>query len=250
MNSKEIASKAFAMPLCSPSYPKAPFHFVNREYLIITYETDLDVLRAIVPEPLEVVEPYVKFEFMSMPDSHGFGNYSEAGQVIPVRYKDKPGNYYHSMFLDNFGPIAAGREIWGFPKALAQPSLKVHTDVLTGKLMYHNEQIALGTMAYKYKALDTKAIEKNFSETPNYLLKIIPDVDGSPRICELVYFLLTNVNVKEAWEGPAELELIHHTMAPVAQLPIKKIVSAVHLLTDVTLPFGHIAHDYLKHNGN
>jgi Transposase IS116/IS110/IS902 family/Acetoacetate decarboxylase (ADC) len=34
--------------------------FVNREYLIITYRTDPERLRAIVPEPLEVAEPLAK----------------------------------------------------------------------------------------------------------------------------------------------------------------------------------------------
>ena len=37
---------ATSMPLFSPSYPKGPFVFIHREYLIVTYETDPDTLRA------------------------------------------------------------------------------------------------------------------------------------------------------------------------------------------------------------
>src|SRR5215813_10844976 len=40
-------------------------------------------LQRIVPTPLEVMEPIVKYEFIRMPDSTGFGDYSESGQVIP-----------------------------------------------------------------------------------------------------------------------------------------------------------------------
>ncbi len=40
-----------------------------------------------VPEPLEVDEPLVKYEFIRMPDSTGFGDYTETGQVIPVRFR-------------------------------------------------------------------------------------------------------------------------------------------------------------------
>ena len=43
-----------------------------------------------VPEPLEIVEPVVNFEFIRMPDSTGFGDYTESGQVIPVRYRAAP----------------------------------------------------------------------------------------------------------------------------------------------------------------
>ena len=57
MKEAEIRAKAFAMPLTSPAYPPGPYRFVNREYLIITYRTDPERLRAIVPEPLEVAEP-------------------------------------------------------------------------------------------------------------------------------------------------------------------------------------------------
>ena len=38
--------------LTSPAYPIGPYRFVNREYLIITYRTDPEKLRAVVPEPL------------------------------------------------------------------------------------------------------------------------------------------------------------------------------------------------------
>jgi acetoacetate decarboxylase len=31
---------ASSMPLASPSYPKGPFRFIKREYLLIHYETD------------------------------------------------------------------------------------------------------------------------------------------------------------------------------------------------------------------
>jgi acetoacetate decarboxylase len=214
--------------------------------LIITYETDLEKLKAIVPEPLEVTEPLVKYEFIRMPDSSGFGDYTESGQVIPVQYNKKPGNYVHSMYLDCEPPIAAGREIWGFPKTLASPSLRVDSDVLVGELHYQGVRVALGTMGYKYKEVNVKAIEKSFSETPNYLLKIIPHVDGTARICELVTHHLTEVKVKGAWEGPAALELVPHAMAPVADLPIRRIVSAVHILSDLTLPYGRVVHDYLR----
>jgi len=244
MNEAEVKQNAFAMPLISPSYPHGPYRFFNREFLTITYESDMDLLREIVPEPLEVIEPLVKFEFIRMPDSTGFGDYTESGQVIPVRYKGKMGNYTHGMYLDDLPPIAAGREIWGFPKKLAQPKLEVINETLLGTLEYGPCRIATATMGYKYETLDVKKIAEAMS-TPNYLLKIIPHVDGSTRICELVEYYLSDITVKGAWQGPAELELAHHALAPVANLPVRKIVNAVHLLTDLTLPYGRVVHDYL-----
>ena len=52
------------MPLTNPAYPPGPYRFSDREYLIITYRTDADKLRAVVPEPLGFDEPLVKFDYL------------------------------------------------------------------------------------------------------------------------------------------------------------------------------------------
>lgn len=244
MKEADVKKRAFAMPLTNSAYPRGPYHFIDREYLIITYETDIDLLREVVPAPLEVTEPIVEFEFIRMPDSSGFGDYTESGQVIPVRFQGKMGSYSHAMYLDDLAPIAGGREIWGFPKKLAQPKLEVVKDTLLGTLEYGPCRIATASMGYKYETLDLKKVQKSMT-SPNYLLKIIPHVDGSTRICELVEYYLENITVKGAWQGPAKLELAHHALAPVASLPVRNIVSAVHIKSDLTLPYGRVVHDYL-----
>ena len=245
MKKIELIQSAFSMPLISPSYPRGPYRFINREFFTITYETDMEKLKHIVPEPLEVIKPIVKFEFIRMPDSTGFGDYTESGQVIPVSYKGKRGLYSYAMYLNDEAPIAAGREIWGFPKKLANPSLKVVQETLVGQLYYGNSQVALGTMGYKYTELDVHEVTQAFL-APNYLLKIIPHVDGSLRVCELIEYYLENITIKGAWSGPAALNLIPHAMAPVADLPIRQILSATHILADLTLPYGKVVFDYLK----
>src|SRR4051794_26194072 len=100
-------------------------------------------------------------------------------------------------------------------------------------------------MGYKYREADAAAI-KNTLSAPNYLLKIIPHVDGSPRICELVEYYLEDIQLKGAWTGPGALSLTPHALAPVAELPVLEVVSAVHILADLTLALGKVVHDYLR----
>ncbi|WP_298420963.1 acetoacetate decarboxylase [Rhodoblastus sp.] len=244
MKEDDVRKNAFAMPLTSPAYPVGPYRFVNREYLIITYRTDPAKLREIVPEPLQIDEPLVKYEFIRMPDSTGFGDYTETGQVIPVSFEGRKGGYTHCMFLNDHPPIAGGRELWGFPKKLAKPTLHVEIDTLVGQLHYGPVRVAVGTMGYKHKQADLAAVKASM-EAPNFLLKIIPHVDGTPRICELVEYSLIDIDLKGAWSGPAALELFHHALAPVAELPVLEVVSAVHILADLTLDLGKVVHDYL-----
>ena len=244
MNEKEVRERAFAMPLTSPAFPPGPYRFVNREFFIVTYRTDPEALRAVIPAPLEFTEPLVKFEFIRMPDSTGFGDYTESGQVIPVSFQGKAGGYVHAMFLDDESPIAGGRELWGFPKKLAAPKLSVEKDTLLGVLRYGPIAIAVATMGYKHRALAADKVLTTLT-APNYLIKIIPHVDGKARICELVRYFCEDITVKGAWEGPAALELFHHALAPVAQLPVLEVISGVHIQTDLTLGLGSVIHDYL-----
>jgi acetoacetate decarboxylase len=245
MKESDIRKNAFAMPLTSPAFPPGPYRFVDREFLIITYRTDPQKLRAVVPEPLEIPDPLVRYEFIRMPNSTGFGDYTESGQVIPVSYKGRKGNYTHSMYLNDFAPIAGGRELWGFPKKLANPTLADESDTLVGTLDYGSIRVATGTMGYKHKAADLKAVKASLLR-PNYLLKIIPHVDGSLRICELVEFYLADINLKGAWTGPGALTLSSHALAPVADLPVLEVVSATHIVCDLTLNLGKVVHDYLR----
>src|SRR5271167_1464947 len=213
MHEETVRNQAFAMPLTSPSYPRGPYRFCNREYLIVTYLTDPQALRRLVPEPLEVDvnNPLVKYEFIRMPDSTGFGDYTESGQVIPVSFRGRKGGYTHAMFLDDEPPIAGGREIWGFPKKYGVPRLKVVKDTLTGTLHYDEERVAMGTMRFKPVSLADRLDEVAVGIGKlNVNLKFIPDVDGKPKVVQLVGYNLQDVHVHGAWEGPARLHLIPH----------------------------------------
>jgi acetoacetate decarboxylase len=121
MKIEDVKNNAFAIPFASPSYPRGPFRFYNREFVIITYRTDMDALRAVVPEPLEIIEPVVKYEFIRMPDSVGFGDYTETGQVIPVRFEGREGNY--PRHVSGCGrPSWAGARSGAFPRSWPSPT--------------------------------------------------------------------------------------------------------------------------------
>ena len=240
----DVRRRAFAMPLTSPAFPPGPYRFVNREFFIVTYRTDPAALAAVVPAPLEIAEPIVKYEFIRMPDSSGFGDYTESGQVIPVTYKGQKGGYVHAMYLDDGPPILGGRELWGFPKKLASPRLAVEKETLVGTLDSGSVRVVTATMGYKWAELEEGPVMASLT-APNFLLKIIPHVDGTARVCELVRYYMQDVTFKGAWTGPADIELFRHALAPVAQLPVLEVLGASHILCDLTLGLGEVVHDYL-----
>jgi acetoacetate decarboxylase len=245
-----------SMPIASPSYPKGPYRFINREYFIVTYESDPEAIRHAVPEPLEPDgSNHVMYEFISMPDSSGFGSYFESGVVIPAQYKGEKVNFTAQMYLDCEPPIAAGREIWGFPKKRAHVKLGIAHDTLTGIMEYAGQLVAKGTMSYKHINLirddamhydkDVEDMAEKMSKT-QVNLKLIPHVDGTLAIAQLVAYNMTEIKMKGAWKGDARLHLVPHVNAPAADLPVRKIVSGSHMIADLSLPYGKVLFDYLK----
>ncbi|MET9816775.1 acetoacetate decarboxylase [Streptomyces sp. NPDC006355] len=232
-------------PLTSPAYAPMVPRFTDREYLNVVYRTDPDALRAVVPEPLRIDEPLVRFEVMKMGDVSGYGPYTEAGQAVPVRFEGERGEYLHAMYLDNFPATASGREVSAYPKVIGSPSLYVDSGALVGALDHGTLRVATATMGYKHHELDRREAEAQIT-VPTFMLKTVPGYDGLPRVQELVRTRINDVTVKGAWTGPARLQLFQHVLAPLADLPVLQVVSASHILTDLTLSGVEPVHDYLK----
>jgi acetoacetate decarboxylase len=81
---------------------------------------------------------------------------------------------------------------------------------------------------------------------PNWLLKIMPDVDCSPRVCELVEYRLEDVDAQGRLGrpgGPAALRA--RPGASGTHCRCLQVLGGLHLSTDLTLGLGRVVHDYL-----
>ena len=184
-----------------------------------------------------------------MPDASGLGDYTECGQAIQVRFGQEMGEYLHAMYVDNLPALASGREISAYPKVIGKPRLYVDSDTLVGTLDYGSLRVATATMGYKHRAMDLEAAKRDIC-VPTFMLKILwtyegPKPGGEPRICELLRTEITEISVKGAWTGPARLQLFAHALAPMADFPVREIVGARHILTDLTLARAKRCYDYL-----
>jgi acetoacetate decarboxylase len=243
LTKKDVLEGAFAIPFGNPAYPPGPDRFFDRPALTVQYRTDPDKARALVPEPLVLEDPIVNLTFLFMV-APGLGDYYEVSQAMPVSLNGERLSFRPSMYASNVAAILNGREIWGLPKKFGSPLLTVQNDTLVGTLEYSGSLVARATMGYKYREMDLEEARKSLS-TPTVVLKIIPHVDGNPRILELVRFEYADLVLKGAWTGPGALELFHHALAPLAELPVREIVSVTHTICDITLRYGKVVCDYL-----
>ena len=61
---------------------------------------------------------------------------------------------------------------------------------------------------------------------------------------QLVAYNLVDFQVKGGWSGPARLHLVPHVNAPVADLPVRRVLGGLHFIADLTLPYGRVLYDY------
>jgi acetoacetate decarboxylase len=243
LSAEKVRKQAYCMPLAAPSYGRIPLQILDRESLAVSYRTDLDKARSLVPEPLEVEDPVVTLTFLYMVIP-GIGSYHEVSQSIAAKFRGEAISFRPTMFVESAAALLSGRDVWGLPKKWGQPRLTVNNGTYMGSLHVDDVLVARATMGYRYETLDL--VEAHRAQTtPCAALKIVPHVDGSPRILELVRFGYTDVKMRGAWNGPTALELHPHALAPLADLPVREIVSSSHTFYDAVLPQGEVIHDYL-----
>lgn len=235
-----------SMPLQSPTFPRGPYRFFRRQYLVISYKSDPAAIREALPEPLLPAGDTVAVQWLDLPDGEGFGAYSAAAQIIPCTFQGEPCNFVSQMYVDNTPPLAGGREIWGYPMKYGKAVLKVTGDTLTGTLDYATQRAATGTMVYKHDAFRADlSKERELLARTQVTLKLIPDIDGKPAIAQLVGINFADVKLQGAWTGEARLELVPAVNCPLADLPVRRVTGGLHMVTDMTLPYGRVLHDYL-----
>ena len=231
-----------SMPLQSPTFPRGPYRFFRRQSLVLSYRSDAAAIREALPEPLAPDGDVVAVQWLDLPDGEGFGAYSAAAQIIPCKFKGESCNFVSQMYVDNTPPLAGGREIWGYPMKYGKAVLKVTGDTLTGTLDYATQRAATGTMVYKHDAFRADlSKERELLARTQVTLKMIPDIDGTPAIAQLVGISFAH----GAWTGEARLELVPAVNCPLADLPVRKVTGGLHMVTDMTLPYGRVLHDYL-----
>lgn len=243
MRADELLNR-FTTPLTAPAYPPVIPRYTGREYLNIYYRTDPDAAHAVTPEPLRVTDSVVRFELMRMNEVTGYGPYLEVGQAIAVTLDGEPGEYMHAMYVDDFAAAAGGREVGAYPKVLGTPALRTEHGALVGTLDHGSVRVATATMGYKHHPLDPESAAESLA-VPSYMVKYGLGYDASLRMCELATTSARDITITEAWTGPARLQLFEHVLAPLADLPVREMLSASHLIADLTLGEFKQVHDYL-----
>ena len=248
MKESEVRSRAFAMPLTSPAYPLGPYRFVDREYLIITYRTDpaeaararAGAARGRRAAGQVRVHPHAGLDRLrrlhrERAGHPGVASKGRKGGYYPLHVPQRPS-------ADRRRPRALGLSEEARQARRCRPrSTRWSARSTTARCA-----IATGTMGYKHKQADLAPRSRPRWRRPTSCSRSSRMSTARRASASWSSTTSTDVDAEGRLDRPGRARsCISHALAPVAELPVLEVVSAVHILADLTLGLGKVVHDYL-----
>lgn len=98
--------------------PSADFY--DAEMLTVFWETKPEIAAKLIPAPLEPAEHPIAMAFVAYYPSTNFDvTYRESALFLHTRYNGEEGSYCLAMHVTNDIAMAGGREVFGYPKKMA-----------------------------------------------------------------------------------------------------------------------------------
>jgi len=175
-------------PEFSPPYTPLPHHFNDSHNLQILCRAPNGAIQRALPRPLELNgnDDVFALQMGWSPDCEGF-NVHEIQINVPVKWRDKVGSTTVIEYIDSDMGLIAGREIWGWPKKMADI---VWTQTDTGwtvECYKQKDQGSIPLMKVRYTISDSTPTVEWPTMLPTYLVKRIPNASPSvPPLTQLV----------------------------------------------------------------
>ena len=167
-------------PAFSPPYPPLPHHFNDNHNLQILCRAPEGAINRALAQPLEQKgdEDLFVLQMGWSPDCEGF-NVHEIQINAPVQWKDSIGSTTLIEYIDSDMGLIAGREIWGWPKKMADI---VWTETNTGwtvECYKQKDQGGIRLMKVEYTISDSTPEVEWPVMRPTYLVKRVPNASPS-----------------------------------------------------------------------
>jgi len=231
------------------------FVFFDAEMAMVFFRTDPDVIKRIVPEPLKPLAEPLAMAFVAKYPKTNFGSvYNEAALFLLVEYKGELGGYCLTMPVTEDMALIGGREIFGFPKKIADEiSLKRTKNGVKGRCirrgielmnlsMPFDEEVEankvaemLGTLTSQEPGEEWKATSYNFKffQSPQ-----ITGFDYKPRLVKQVTTFKPSSKIKLSYNF--DLKLGSSDRDPLAEIPVKESIMGLYGIFNNTMHPGEV----------
>lgn len=190
--------------------------------LLAFYETDPELIAAVLPKPLEPTEPHVRINFAQVDMDNGpLGGCTFS---VKCRHGDVEGCYDLLMIMTVEGAVLGGRETFGEPKKVGDASIRHENGGVSAVASRKGVDIIeiRGRVA---ETLEPQPLTERFAFYYKFLLDPAGGrFDGDP---SLVHVRRTQEDrLRERIEG--EIVLRESPFDPVVDLPVRRVLSIIY----------------------
>ncbi len=224
--------------------------FYGAEMLTVAWETKPKIIRSLLPPPLKPAEKPIASAFVAdYPRTNFSLPYREAGLFLLAEYDGVEGGYCLAMPVTNDMAMAMGREVFGYPKKMAEIHFDNQGDFVDGWVERH------GVRYFQVKAdltgqpndagllelFQEAALGGPAQERYAYNFKHFPNPEGlgfdyNPRLIqESVTFKPVDIKI-----GKAEVVMNVSDQDPWATVEVVKMLGAVYTKGDNTMQAGKV----------
>jgi acetoacetate decarboxylase len=137
------------------------FDFYDAEMVYVMFRTDPEVVKRIVPEPLKPSAEPSAAAFVARYPKTSFGSvYNEAALFVTVEHAGEMGGYCLAMPVTEDMALIGGREVFGFPKKIADEiSLERTENGVRGRCVRRGVELIDLSMPFEEEVEPEKAVE-------------------------------------------------------------------------------------------
>ena len=184
------------------------------------YETDRDVVAAVLPPPLSpAAEPLVRATFATV-EMDGRPPFGAGYFAVRARHEGREGEYPLVMPMTTEQAVIGGRETFGEPKKLGEVTLVRTGDDVVGRMT----RMGVTFVEVSGRVVERLAVPPERTKTDFYFKFLLsPDGKGFDSEPALVYCYKTEqVRVLERVDGSVTLR--ESPFDPVVDLPVRRLV--------------------------
>lgn len=232
-------------PLDSPFYPPLPARYEDVRFQLVFFRADPAAVTPLLPASLQpAADGRCVAMGIGVPRCSAYGTFEEAVVQVACSLDGEPGWYCSHVWHNGPAGIAAGREIYGTPKFLAEIELDagdadMSTKAGTGGVL----EIALHS-----RARTVATIEDLPSLAPSWRLKVIPSAAGpGAAVHQLIDGSTATQDLRVAWcrRGDGEVRFAASAARDLSGLAPLSYDGAYHFEASYAEGYATIARDFL-----
>jgi acetoacetate decarboxylase len=232
-------SRKFSTPLLSPVYPKPPYHYIGSKLFLALFNPTDNCLKKLLPPELRPSDLKLAGLMFAQQPCKEAGTFMESGVLVqcvfdnPETKQEEVGVYFPFEYADTDVAIAAGREIWGYPRKLAKISLDVRGDKVVATTARGGKTLL--------KATCTLTDEGEWIESgPNVNIKMIPSIDGKGSDVATITSAHLTYDVKKGRSGTPEIEVNSGPQDDLSMIELENVMMGLYFDVDITVPLGKV----------